>query len=757
MVDWLPVGLPMIGRGRLPVEEDMDLEDEERDVYQQRRGRFEGLGWLRFSLFGAAAVLEAAGGRWLSAVVIGLLAAVDQALSWTDSRFRRRLLEGLRRALAQKAELWRGRPGPFDAWLRARDLEVFSPLAIPLGLAVAVEWLTGGIGDFGRVAALALCLAAALLPLRPSAALVDVLTRSAGRLAERGAAVLEPRALAEIGGVSSLVVPRSVLLAGVKPKPVALFAGGELFDPALIEASKTDGLELNLPAPLALLLTAAALPGSGAQRREPSDEILAELAGGLDCGPESSGVETRPVLELPYEIGLKRRTAVYRASTGTSLASPGAGVGSAPEFVAFTTGAPESVLALTQTVLTAQGLEALDYRQLNLILDVVEQLAGQGFEVRAFACRPLEMAPHDEPRSAIENRLTFLGLAAFETNPSSETAETLERLRGWGIETRLATPEHPFTAMVLGRALGFGDRVHTGVELERLGPAELHRALEETAIFARILPGQRRRLVQSSSDRGHSVAFIAHGPDDDGVCARARVGAVVGRDPSRPEGTGLALVSEEPLTGLCAAVEEGRRLGGEARRGLLFLSGTAGALLAALLLARGVGLPTLLEPAALVWLSLAAAGLLAPAMAVAGPRPASRAPESLTEAGLFSFWSALRVAVLLGLAAVVAGAFAYHAGWSSSAVVFIALGFGQAALAAISGLGAGSSEAPEPRRERGSLLGSALLAVASQLVLLYQPPLSYAFGLAPPSAAELVLGAIAGLSAAVLAAALFRE
>jgi Ca2+-transporting ATPase len=168
--------------------------------------------------------------------------------------------------------------------------------------------------------------------------------------------------------------------------------------------------------------------------------------------------------------------------------------------------------------------------------------------------------------------------------------------------------------------------VMTGVELDQLDAKAVSRAVREVAIFARVGPEHKLKIVEALQAAGDIVAVTGDGVNDALALKRADVGIAMGQrgsDVTR-EVADLVLLDDNFAT-IVAAVEEGRSIYENVQKFLRFLFSTnlselivvAGAAAAAFLLdLRGATGALLLPLTAgqLLWINLVSDG--APALAL---------------------------------------------------------------------------------------------------------------------------------------------
>jgi Ca2+-transporting ATPase len=359
-----------------------------------------------------------------------------------------------------------------------------------------------------------------------------------------------------------------------------------------------------------------------------------------------------------------------------------------------------------------------------------------------------------------ETGLTWLGLVQLWDPPRPEAADAVARCRAAGIRVLMVTGDHPATAQAVADAVGLArGRLVTGDELARLSSGELRRAVDETAVFARVTAEQKLAIVSALQANNEIVAVTGDGVNDAPALKKANVGIAMGQRGSAVsrEVADLVLLDDHFAT-IVAAIEEGRSIFANIRKFLRFLFSTnlsevvvvSGGFIAALSLGLHESDGSLLLPltaAQLLWINLVTDG--APALALSldqnpgvmkePPRPPSeplldrRSGQFILAVGLGK--SAFAVLLLLVLPAIGRDVEA------TRTALFLFVASGQLLLAYPSRwIGAA-----QPRNR--ILLGAVVLTLLLQPLLLLVPWLRLAFDTVPVDG--VILGAVA--SAAVAA------
>jgi Ca2+-transporting ATPase len=362
--------------------------------------------------------------------------------------------------------------------------------------------------------------------------------------------------------------------------------------------------------------------GGGAPTRvhgDPTEGAL--LVAARKTGLDRTGLEASfpRVGERAFTPERKRMTTFHRGGAGA---------------VAFTKGAPETVLAACARVAEAGGERPLDAAGRERWLAAADAMAGRALRVLAVARRA------DLPPGGGEEGFTLLGLAGMMDAPRPEASDAVRRCADAGVRVAMITGDHPSTARAVARELGVlrDGAVLTGAELARLGDAELEEVAGGVEVYARVSPADKLRVVIALQARGEVVAMTGDGVNDAPALKRADIGiamGLTGTDVSR-EAAGMVL-TDDNFASIVAAVEEARTIFANIRKFLSYLlssnAGEIGLMAGASLL----GLPLPLSAALILYVNLATDGLPALALAVdpADPDVMHRAPRRPWE-GVFT-------------------------------------------------------------------------------------------------------------------------
>lgn len=209
----------------------------------------------------------------------------------------------------------------------------------------------------------------------------------------------------------------------------------------------------------------------------------------------------------------------------------------------------------------------LDVQTLNkdAIHNKVTELAGQGLRVLAFARGKLNLEAEGLAHEHVEKDLVFLGLQAMIDPPRSEAIHAIAACHQAGIEVKMITGDHIGTAVAIAEKIGLkgpkGVSIHAidGKTLASLNSIEFEEAARQSAVFARVAPEQKLRLVTTLQSTGAIVAMTGDGVNDAPALRQADIGIAMGITGTEVSKEAAAMVlTDDNFATITSAVEEGR-------------------------------------------------------------------------------------------------------------------------------------------------------------------------------------------------------
>ncbi|HEY5646080.1 MAG TPA: cation-transporting P-type ATPase, partial [Pseudomonadales bacterium] len=415
----------------------------------------------------------------------------------------------------------------------------------------------------------AVALAVGAIPEGLPAAVTITLAIGVSRMAQRHAIIRKLPAVETLGSTTVICSDKTGTLTKNQMTVQAILAGGESFevDGAGYEPTGRilfDGRAVESTARPALrecLLAGALCNDAQLVEHDGRWDILGDpTEGALLVSARKAGVDqahmthSLPRLDaVPFESARQYMATLHRAEPG--------GQGTV-----YLKGAVEKVLRLCDRSLAADGSERSCDPQ--PVLDQVEVFAGRGLRVLAFARKALPAATAVLGEQEAEGGLTFLGLQAMMDPPRPEAIAAIRACQSAGIAVKMITGDHALTARAIAAQIGLdGRKQHengeliamTGQELAATVPERLPDAAERTAVFARVSPEQKLRLVEALQARGHIIAMTGDGVNDAPALKQADIGVAMGRGGTEVAKEAADMVlTDDNFASIEAAVEEGR-------------------------------------------------------------------------------------------------------------------------------------------------------------------------------------------------------
>jgi len=347
-----------------------------------------------------------------------------------------------------------------------------------------------------------------------------------------------------------------------------------------------------------------------------TDRAVAEAAERCDIATDLGAPAWSLDLELPFEPSRG-----FHATVGSS----------GGDHLIDVKGAPEVVLSRCDRWRDGSRDRPLDDAVRSMLTRKIERLAGTGR-------RLLGVAEGQTTATALTHAdiagLTFLGLLAFSDPVRPSAAVAVDGMRRAGIEVVVVTGDHASTAESVAAELGImdGRRVVTGTELGKLSDGELDSVLAEVAVFARVVPADKVRIVEAYQRAGRAVAMTGDGANDAPAIRLADVGLALGEhSTSAARAAADIVITDDRIETLLDVVTEGRGMWGSVRNAVaVLLGGNAGEVAFTVTTSAITGRP------ALSTRQLLLANLMTdvvPALAIAIRPPRGRSAEQLLDEG----------------------------------------------------------------------------------------------------------------------------
>lgn len=490
---------------------------------------------------------------------------------------------------------------------------------------LALSGLTFGVGflhgqDWVEMFMAAVALAVGAIPEGLPAAITITLAIGVSRMAGRNAIIRKLPAVETLGSTMVICSDKTGTLTQNQMTVQEIIAGGKRYFVSGVgyapEGSISDprgefDLEFNLA--LQELLKAGMLCNDSRLNKyervwtvegDPTEGAL--ITSGVKAGYDIQQLEMKmPRLDaIPFESQHQYMATLHDQGNGK------------PRII-YLKGSIESICVECNMIMGPDGQPDLPGHK--TIMEWVHSMADKGLRVLAFARKQVAAEKTGISHADVEQEIDFLGLQGMIDPPRPEAIEAIKACQAAGIRVKMITGDHAGTAAAIARQLGLCGKncsYHTrevlaGKDIAGLSDADLEQQADRTAVFARVSPEQKLRLVEALQKRGNVVAMTGDGVNDAPALRQANIGVamgITGTEVSK-EAADMVLTDDNFAT-IKAAVEEGRGVFDNLIKFITWTLPTNGGeglvILAAVLL--GTRLPIL--PLQILWINMTTALLL---------------------------------------------------------------------------------------------------------------------------------------------------
>ncbi len=495
-----------------------------------------------------------------------------------------------------------------------RKIAQFSKLVLWVIVALAIITFALGVARGEKPTEMfmaAVALAVGAIPEGLPAAVTIVLAIGVSRLARRKAIIRKLPAVETLGSTTVICSDKTGTLTRNQMTVQKIFAGGKIYtvtgagyepsgdlhlDGAVVKVPDHPALDECLRA--GVLCNESQLIRQEGQLKVQGDPTEAALV----VAGEKGGLmrakihEAAPRLDtIPFESEHMFRATLHETHKGR---------------VIYKVGAMERLLHRCIDALGERG-ELIPFDK-ESVHRAVEEMAGRGLRVLALARRHVDIHHQKLEHSHVAAGLTFLGLQGMMDPPRPEAIASVRQCQRAGIAVKMITGDHLITARVIAGHIGLHGHQENGQlvalsgrELEKVSDEQLPDVAERTAVFARVAPEQKLRLVRALQSRGHVVAMTGDGVNDAPALKQADIGVAMGISGTDvAKGAAAMILTDDNFASIEAAVEEGRGVFDNLTKFIVWIIptnlGEALMLLSTILL----GLPLPLLPLQLLWINL---------------------------------------------------------------------------------------------------------------------------------------------------------
>ncbi len=412
----------------------------------------------------------------------------------------------------------------------------------------------------------AVALAVAAIPEALSSIVTIVLALGTQKMAKQNAIMKELKAVESLGSISIICSDKTGTLTQNKMTTKKVYLNHTL----------VDGDTLDYTNPLERLLLQSAVLANDSTNQEgqeigdPTEVALANLGQKLGLSEISLRKDYPRLSEIPFDSDRKLMSTLHFIDG---------------QYILFTKGAFDVLLDRTNTIATTEGIRELTLEDCNQINAANQSLSENGLRVLAFAYKVLP----SEKLLTLEDETdyTFLGLISMIDPPREESKAAVADARLAGIKPIMITGDHKVTASAIAREIGIladSDIAVEGTTLDHMTDAELDEKLEHIAVYARVSPENKIRIVDAWQRKGKIVAMTGDGVNDAPALKKADIGIAMGITGTEVSKDAAAMIlTDDNFATIVKAITNGRNVYTNIKNSIKFLlSGNTSGILAVL-------------------------------------------------------------------------------------------------------------------------------------------------------------------------------
>ena len=214
-------------------------------------------------------------------------------------------------------------------------------------------------------------------------------------------------------------------------------------------------------------------------------------------------------------------------------------------------GAPEALINVSN----------LNDTEIQQIQSAIELLATEGYRVLGVAIS--NFVDNEYPTQQQDLPFEFKGIVAFYDPPKKNIQRVMEDFYTAGIQVKIITGDNAATTASIAKQIGFKDYLKTisGDELMELSEKELQVKVMDTAIFTRMFPEAKLKIINALKSNNQIVAMTGDGVNDGPALKASHIGIAMGQ-----KGTEIAkqaaslILLEDDLSKMVDAVAMGRKI-----------------------------------------------------------------------------------------------------------------------------------------------------------------------------------------------------
>lgn len=420
----------------------------------------------------------------------------------------------------------------------------------------------------------AVALAVAAIPEALSSIVTIVQAMGTQKMAKENAIIKNLAAVESLGSVSVICSDKTGTLTQNKMTVQDIYIGGKTLKPNQLNLDNQ--LHRYLLYDAVLNNDSSLVDGKGIG--DPTEYALLEMyrqVPGIDLGDKGLGIseeDLRGLLtreqEVPFDSDRKLMSTKHLIHTVPTI---------------FVKGAIDVLLDRCVNIRLDDEVRPITEEDKKQILAQNQHFSENGLRVLTFAYKESD----EDLTPETENGFTFIGLVSEMDPLREESIEAVARAKKAGIRTVMITGDHKVTAVAIAKKIGIfndGDMAVTGLELDKMSDEELEQKIEKIAVYARVSPENKIRIVNAWQKKDHIVSMTGDGVNDAPALKKADIGVAMGITGTEVSKDAASMIlADDNFATIIKAVANGRTVFENIKNAIMYLlSGNLSAIITVL-------------------------------------------------------------------------------------------------------------------------------------------------------------------------------
>lgn len=389
----------------------------------------------------------------------------------------------------------------------------------------------------------AIALAVAAIPEALSSIVTIVLSFGTQKMSKENAIIRKLQAVEGLGSVSVICSDKTGTLTQNKMTVRKIMIDGRIID---TDAVDLDDEKVKILSK-AMILCNDSTCKDGVEIGDPTETALINFGVKLGLDPEKIREELPRLSEIPFDSDRKLMSTLHNIDG---------------ENIMYVKGAADVLIGR----ITSSGEEK------EIISRRVAELSEKGLRILAFAQKRFDgQAIGTEDEDGLE----FVGLIAMMDPPREESKAAVAECRKAGIKPVMITGDHIVTASAIAKEIGILDessKAVEGRELDGYSDEELVDFVKDKAVYARVTPEHKIRIVKAWQANGCIVSMTGDGVNDAPALKQADVGVAMGITGTEVSKDAASMVlADDNFATIVKAIKNGRNIYENIKKSILFL------------------------------------------------------------------------------------------------------------------------------------------------------------------------------------------